>query len=84
LLVSTAIQCGIGLDIGGYVARLSWCAVRQSSAYGIHGTPEPAFIDKVESHGCVRLTNWDVEELADMVRPGVIVDFVNRRSRVSK
>ncbi|MBX5021006.1 L,D-transpeptidase family protein [Rhizobium lentis] len=46
--------------------------------YGIHGTPEPKLIDKVGSHGCVRLTNWDAEELAGMVKPGVQVDFVNR------
>ncbi len=44
--------------------------------YGIHGTPEPSKIDKSGSHGCVRLTNWDVEELASMVKPGVEVDFV--------
>ncbi|MBB3659189.1 lipoprotein-anchoring transpeptidase ErfK/SrfK [Rhizobium sp. BK650] len=44
--------------------------------YGIHGTPEPSLIDKAGSHGCVRLTNWDVEELAGMVKHGVIVDFV--------
>lgn len=48
--------------------------------YGIHGTPEPNLIDKVGSHGCVRLTNWDAEELAGMVRPGVLVGFVNRSS----
>ncbi|MDE1997199.1 MAG: L,D-transpeptidase family protein, partial [Rhizobiaceae bacterium] len=46
--------------------------------YGIHGTPEPELIDKVGSHGCVRLTNWDVEELAGMVKPGVVVDFVSQ------
>ncbi|WP_307148006.1 L,D-transpeptidase family protein [Rhizobium tibeticum] len=45
--------------------------------YGIHGTPEPSLIDKTGSHGCVRLTNWDVEELAAMVKPGVIVAFVD-------
>lgn len=45
--------------------------------YGIHGTPEPALIGKVGSHGCVRLTNWDVEELAGMVKPGVTVEFVD-------
>ncbi|MFL5012607.1 L,D-transpeptidase family protein [Rhizobium sp.] len=44
--------------------------------YGIHGTPEPKLIDKIGSHGCVRLTNWDAEELAGMVKPGVFVDFV--------
>ncbi|KRB49276.1 hypothetical protein ASE04_19110 [Rhizobium sp. Root708] len=43
--------------------------------YGIHGTPEPSLIDKAGSHGCVRLTNWDAEELAAMVKPGVIVVF---------
>jgi lipoprotein-anchoring transpeptidase ErfK/SrfK len=45
--------------------------------YGIHGTPTPELIGKVGSHGCLRLTNWDVEELAGMVKPGVIVDFSN-------
>jgi lipoprotein-anchoring transpeptidase ErfK/SrfK len=38
--------------------------------YGIHGTPEPAKIDKTNSHGCVRLTNWDAATLAKMVEPG--------------
>jgi lipoprotein-anchoring transpeptidase ErfK/SrfK len=27
--------------------------------YGIHGTPEPGLIGHSESHGCVRMTNWD-------------------------
>ncbi len=44
--------------------------------YGIHGTPEPSLIDKTGSHGCVRLTNWDAEELAGMVEPGVVVEFL--------
>lgn len=44
--------------------------------YGIHGTPEPSQIDKTGSHGCVRLTNWDAEELANMVEPGVTVEFL--------
>jgi lipoprotein-anchoring transpeptidase ErfK/SrfK len=39
--------------------------------YGIHGTPVPSTIGKTESHGCIRLTNWDVMELADMVSPGI-------------
>jgi len=43
--------------------------------YGIHGTPEPTMIDKTSSHGCVRLTNWDVEELAVLVKKGVPVEF---------
>ncbi|NKN14070.1 L,D-transpeptidase family protein [Rhizobium laguerreae] len=52
--------------------------------YGIHGTPEPKLIDKVGSHGCVRLTNWDVEELASMVKPGIMVDFVKGSSAAPK
>jgi lipoprotein-anchoring transpeptidase ErfK/SrfK len=38
--------------------------------YGIHGTPEPSTIGKTESHGCIRLTNWDAQEVADMVAAG--------------
>jgi lipoprotein-anchoring transpeptidase ErfK/SrfK len=38
--------------------------------YGIHGTPEPSTIGKTQSHGCIRLTNWDAAELAAMVSPG--------------
>lgn len=38
--------------------------------YGIHGTPEPEMISRTRSHGCIRLTNWDVAKLAQMVRPG--------------
>jgi lipoprotein-anchoring transpeptidase ErfK/SrfK len=38
--------------------------------YGIHGTPEPGTIGKTESHGCIRVTNWDALDLADMVGPG--------------
>ena len=38
--------------------------------YGIHGTPEPSLIGKTQSHGCIRLTNWDIAELSKMVGPG--------------
>lgn len=43
--------------------------------YGIHGTPEPSTIGRTESHGCVRLTNWDVLKLAGLVKPGTRVVF---------
>ncbi|HEY1343259.1 MAG TPA: L,D-transpeptidase [Bryobacteraceae bacterium] len=39
--------------------------------YGIHGTPVPSTIGHTTSHGCIRLTNWDAEELASMVKPGI-------------
>jgi lipoprotein-anchoring transpeptidase ErfK/SrfK len=41
--------------------------------YGIHGTPEPSLIGHAESHGCIRLTNWDAAELAKIVTPGTPV-----------
>jgi len=43
--------------------------------YGIHGTPAPARIGYSESHGCVRLTNWDAWELAALVDRGTTVVF---------
>ena len=51
--------------------------------YGIHGTPEPANIGKTESHGCIRLTNWDAVDLAAMVRPGTVVKFEDEDSPVA-
>jgi lipoprotein-anchoring transpeptidase ErfK/SrfK len=39
--------------------------------YGIHGTPEPSAVGHTQSHGCIRLTNWDAMELASMVAPGI-------------
>ena len=44
--------------------------------YGLHGTDTPAELFQRESHGCVRFTNWDVEELAYLVSQGVAVEFV--------
>jgi lipoprotein-anchoring transpeptidase ErfK/SrfK len=43
--------------------------------YGIHGTSEPSNIGHVESHGCVRLTNWDADRVAQWVKPGSNVVF---------
>jgi len=51
-----------------------WIALSKPT-YGIHGTPEPSRIGKTSSHGCVRLTNWDAEELAKLVKAGVTVEF---------
>jgi lipoprotein-anchoring transpeptidase ErfK/SrfK len=44
-------------------------------SYGIHGTPEPGKIGKTFSHGCIRLTNWDAEDLASMVQKNTKVSF---------
>ena len=44
-------------------------------SYGIHGTAEPSRIGRTFSHGCVRLTNWDVKDLAGLVKKGVDAVF---------
>jgi lipoprotein-anchoring transpeptidase ErfK/SrfK len=41
--------------------------------FGIHGASEPSTIGRSQSHGCIRLTNWDAAELAQMVAPGTPV-----------
>lgn len=46
-----------------------------AEGYGIHGTSNPGKVSKAESHGCVRLTNWDAERLATQVKKGTPVDF---------
>ena len=43
--------------------------------YGIHGTPEPTTIGRAESHGCIRMTNWDVLRLSQMLKPGFKAHF---------
>jgi len=43
--------------------------------YGIHGTPEPGKVGHTQSHGCVRLTNWDAARLAEMVSGSTKVTF---------
>jgi lipoprotein-anchoring transpeptidase ErfK/SrfK len=43
--------------------------------YGFHGTPEPSTIGHTQSHGCIRLTNWDAARLAALVDEGTEVVF---------
>ncbi len=43
--------------------------------YGIHGTPNPETIGRTESHGCIRLSNWDAARLSLMVKPGTPAVF---------
>ena len=39
--------------------------------YGIHGTPRPENVGKTQSHGCIRLTNWDALDLGAMIKAGM-------------
>ncbi len=40
---------------------------------GIHGTSNPQTIGRAESHGCMRVANWDVIRLSKMVTKGMTV-----------
>jgi len=52
-------DCWLGLNLAGF---------------GIHGTPHPETIGRQESHGCFRLTNWDILRLSKIVCTGAPVE----------
>lgn len=56
-----------------------WVALTKPH-FGIHGTADPDSIGYASSHGCVRLTNWDAQEVAHRLKPGVQVEFVDTRA----
>jgi lipoprotein-anchoring transpeptidase ErfK/SrfK len=64
------IQAGPNNPVGAV-----WIALSLDT-YGIHGAPEASLVSKTQSHGCVRLTNWDAVELARAVRAGTPVSFL--------
>lgn len=53
-----------------------WIGTTRKSV-GLHGTPNPENISKNHSHGCIRLANWDANQLAQRVTPGIKLEFVN-------
>jgi lipoprotein-anchoring transpeptidase ErfK/SrfK len=46
---------------------------------GIHGTAEPSRVSKTQSQGCIRLTNWDADRLAQALKKGIPVTFTETR-----
>ena len=64
------IKAGPNNPVGG-----TWIDLTKDT-FGIHGSPDPEIIGKRQSHGCVRLTNWDAAELGKAVTKGVEVSFV--------
>ncbi|CEG27289.1 L,D-transpeptidase family protein [Bacillus sp. B-jedd] len=53
-----------------------WLSLSKAG-YGIHGTNNPSSIGKSVSHGCIRMHNRDVLELASMVPNGTRVRIHN-------
>ena len=52
-----------------------WMDLSAEGGYGIHGTPDPDTVGKTQSHGCIRLTNWDALNLAAMAQKNTPVSF---------
>ena len=67
--VSTAIKPGPNNPVG-----VVWIGISVEH-YGLHGSPEPARVGQAESHGCIRLTNWDAARLASLVKRGTRLVF---------
>jgi lipoprotein-anchoring transpeptidase ErfK/SrfK len=65
------IKPGPNNPVGSYWIGLS------AEGYGIHGTPNPSKVSKSESHGCIRLTNWDAGLLGRNIKKGTPVVFVD-------
>jgi lipoprotein-anchoring transpeptidase ErfK/SrfK len=60
---------------GGFGTRWIGLSV-PFGTYGIHGTNKPWSIGRLESHGCVRLFNRDVEQLYRWVKVGTPVHII--------
>jgi len=65
------IKPGPNNPVGSYWIGLS------AEGYGIHGTPNPSKVSKSESHGCVRLTNWDANLVGRNIKKGTPVVFAD-------
>ncbi|MCP3406481.1 L,D-transpeptidase family protein [Bradyrhizobium sp. CCGB01] len=65
------VKPGPNNPVGAYWIGLS------AQGYGIHGTAEPDKVSKSASHGCIRLTNWDVRTLGDNLKRGTPVVFLD-------
>jgi lipoprotein-anchoring transpeptidase ErfK/SrfK len=50
-----------------------WMAINKPSV-GMHGTPNPDQIGRNESHGCIRMSNWDALLLSELVEKGTTID----------
>ncbi len=50
-----------------------WMALNRPSV-GMHGTPTPDRIGRNESHGCIRMANWDAFVLSQLIGKGTPVE----------
>ncbi len=64
------IKPGPNNPVGSY-----WIGLSVGQGYGIHGTPDPSKVGKTESHGCIRLTNWDARLIGENLKKHAEVDL---------
>ena len=64
------IKPGPNNPVGSY-----WIGLSVGNGYGIHGTPDPSKVGKSESHGCVRMTNWDARLIGENLKKHAEVDL---------
>jgi lipoprotein-anchoring transpeptidase ErfK/SrfK len=55
----------------------------KDTLYRIHGTNQPEYIGQAISSGCIRLTNEDVIDLYNRVKPGALVVVLGQGPRVA-
>ena len=60
-----------------------WVALSKPH-FGVHGTSDPDSIGYASSHGCVRLTNWDAQEVAHRLSPGIKIEFLDTRGAATQ
>jgi lipoprotein-anchoring transpeptidase ErfK/SrfK len=63
--------------LGGWFVRLQ-------NSIGIHGTNQPRSIGTASSHGCVRMHDRDVAELAALLRTGDHIRIVRAHARAAQ
>ena len=49
-----------------------WIALNKKGI-GIHGTSNPQTIGRAQSHGCMRVANWDVVRVSKLITKGMTV-----------
>ena len=83
------IDLGLGISVDELTIGLSagllalpiafivvWIALSKAH-FGIHGTSDPDSIGYASSHGCVRLANWDAQEVSHRIAKNVQVEFLD-------
>ncbi len=76
-LLSTGKRSKNALNIPGgpnNPVGILWCGLSKPGI-GLHGTSDPETIGRSQSAGCIRLANWDIIRIPNLLRPGATVEI---------